>query len=93
MEQMSWPEFGARLEKNPVVFLPCGATEQHGPHLPLAVDALLAQPFVADAAEAVGGIVAPTLNLLQSCRGRAVVRSFRTSQPRRLQPSARGVAI
>jgi creatinine amidohydrolase len=62
MEQMSWPEFGARLEKNPVVFLPCGATEQHGPHLPLGVDALLAQAVCRDAAEAVGGIVAPTLN-------------------------------
>ena len=62
MEQMSWPEFGARLEKNPVVFLPCGATEQHGPHLPLAVDALLAQAVCRDAAEAVGGLVAPTLN-------------------------------
>jgi creatinine amidohydrolase len=36
MEQMSWPEFRDRVAKNPVVFLPCGATEQHGPHLPLS---------------------------------------------------------
>jgi creatinine amidohydrolase len=63
MERMSWPEFGVRAKENPVVFLPCGATEQHGPHLPLAVDALIARAICRGVAEAVGGIVAPTLSL------------------------------
>jgi len=62
MEQMSWPEFRDRVAKNPVVILPCGATEQHGPHLPLSVDALMSAAVAREVAEEVGGIVAPTLH-------------------------------
>ncbi|MEY8879371.1 MAG: creatininase [Leptothrix sp. (in: b-proteobacteria)] len=45
-----------------MVFLPVGALEQHGPHLPLGTDALLATAVSADIARAVDGLVAPTLN-------------------------------
>lgn len=62
MERMSWPEFAAEVARDPVVFLPCGATEQHGPHLPLAVDALLPEALCCDIARKVGGVVAPTLH-------------------------------
>jgi len=44
------------------VFLPVGALEQHGPHLPLGTDALLATAIAAGAAAVVGGIVAPALS-------------------------------
>ncbi|WP_255969945.1 creatininase family protein, partial [Klebsiella pneumoniae] len=43
-------------------FLPCGATEQHGPHLPLGTDALLASAISAEVAARVGGLVAPALS-------------------------------
>lgn len=62
MELMSWPEFRDRAARNPVAFIPCGATEQHGPHLPLAVDALMSAAVAREVAEEVGGIVAPTLH-------------------------------
>jgi creatinine amidohydrolase len=62
MERMSWPEFRDALKANPTVFLPCGATEQHGPHLPLSVDCLLPSALCRDVATEVGGIVAPTLS-------------------------------
>lgn len=62
MDQMSWPEFRDRVAQNPVVFIPCGATEQHGPHLPLSVDALMSAAIAREVAEEVGGIVAPTLH-------------------------------
>ena len=62
MDRMSWPEFRDALKNDPVVFLPCGATEQHGPHLPLSVDCLLPTALCRDVALAVGGIVAPTLS-------------------------------
>jgi creatinine amidohydrolase len=39
-----------------------GALEQHGPHLPLGTDALLATAVAAGAAAASGGIVAPALS-------------------------------
>lgn len=34
----SWPEIEERLKKVDTAILPCGAIEQHGPHLPLDVD-------------------------------------------------------
>lgn len=60
MNRMSWQQYRDRLTQAPV-FLPIGALEQHGPHLPLGTDALLATAIAAEAAAAVGGIVAPVL--------------------------------
>ncbi|HIQ53602.1 MAG TPA: creatininase [Pseudomonas pachastrellae] len=61
MDQISWVEYQQRVEQGAVVFLPCGATEQHGPHLPLGTDALLSTALSADVAAQIGGIVAPAL--------------------------------
>ncbi|SDT18506.1 creatinine amidohydrolase [Halopseudomonas xinjiangensis] len=61
MDQISWIEYQQRVNDGAVVFLPCGATEQHGPHLPLGTDALLSTAIAADAARQVDGIVAPAL--------------------------------
>lgn len=62
MDNISWVEYERRVEAGAVVFLPCGATEQHGPHLPLGTDALLASAISEDVARAVGGIVAPAIS-------------------------------
>jgi len=63
MDQLSWVEYERRVrEQSPVVFLPCGATEQHGPHLPLGTDALLASALCEDVARQVDGLVAPALS-------------------------------
>lgn len=63
MADLSWVEYRRRLiEEDAVVLLPVGALEQHGPHLPLGADALLATEMARRAAEQVGGIVAPTLS-------------------------------
>jgi len=62
MDQMSWVDYERRVREGAVVFLPCGATEQHGPHLPLGTDALLASAISADVAARVGGLVAPALS-------------------------------
>jgi creatinine amidohydrolase len=62
MNQMSWTEYRDRLtSENPPVFLPVGALEQHGPHLPLGTDGLLSTAVAAAVAAALGGIVAPGL--------------------------------
>lgn len=37
-EEMSWPEIQERLHRMDTAILPCGAIEQHGPHLPVDVD-------------------------------------------------------
>ena len=62
MNELSWVDYQARIEGDaPPVLLPVGALEQHGPHLPLGTDALLATSVAADAARRVGGLVAPAL--------------------------------
>jgi creatinine amidohydrolase len=62
MEHMSWTLYRdwVRASKGPV-FIPVGAIEQHGPHLPLSTDATLAGAIAAASAHKVGGVVAPTL--------------------------------
>lgn len=37
-EQKTWPELEAYLKTVDTVILPCGAIEQHGPHLPVDID-------------------------------------------------------
>jgi creatinine amidohydrolase len=37
-EEMKWPEIEERLKTVDTAILPCGAIEQHGPHLPVDVD-------------------------------------------------------
>ncbi len=37
-EKLTWPEINDAIEMNKVCIIPCGAVEQHGPHLPLDVD-------------------------------------------------------
>ncbi len=50
-----------RLARNPVVILPVGALEAHGPHLPLGADQIQAERTAAQLAEKVDGLVAPAV--------------------------------
>jgi len=61
MAELSWPEFEAKTKAKAPFFLPVGATEQHGPHLPLNVDVVLPTSVAAAVAQNVGGVVAPTI--------------------------------
>jgi creatinine amidohydrolase len=66
---MSWldaddatlPQVRAYLEDHPFAILPVGATEQHGPHLPLSTDSLLAKRLAREIAARSGGLVLPVL--------------------------------
>jgi creatinine amidohydrolase len=42
LEEMSWPEIEAGLKETQTVILPVGATEEHGPHLPIFTDTIQA---------------------------------------------------
>src|SRR5437870_11709961 len=37
-EKLTWPEINDAIDLEKVCIVPCGAVEQHGPHLPLDVD-------------------------------------------------------
>ena len=53
--------FERTLARNPLVIVPVGALEAHGPHLPLGSDQLQAEATAATLAERVDALIAPTL--------------------------------
>ena len=53
--------FERRLATNPLVILPVGALEAHGPHLPLGADQIQAEATALALAERLDGLVAPTI--------------------------------
>jgi creatinine amidohydrolase len=40
-EELTWPEMREAISRQPVVLLPFGAVEDHGPHLPLHTDNII----------------------------------------------------
>jgi creatinine amidohydrolase len=72
LERMTWPEVEAvRAAGVDAVLIPIGSTEQHGRHMPLDTDCLIARELCRLAAEAaeekgVRLLVAPTLNVTLS---------------------------
>ncbi|WP_439618188.1 creatininase [Shinella sp.] len=57
----TWPEAKAKIAADAPVFLPLGATEQHGHHMALNVDVVIPTGICERVARAVGGLVAPTI--------------------------------
>jgi creatinine amidohydrolase len=67
LEHLPWPEIAAlRDRNNGLLLLPLGATEQHGPHLPVAMDTLLAEALCHAASAATGVPVLPALRYTTS---------------------------
>lgn len=63
-EQKTWPELEEYLKLVDTVILPCGAIEQHGPHLPVDIDYYDAKYMahkVAEACEDPKPLVLPTI--------------------------------
>ncbi len=62
MSDLTWVEYADRLaDPTTVLYLPIGAVEQHGPHLPLGTDWMLAFAVAKGAARLTDGIVAQPL--------------------------------
>ena len=61
IHELKSPEVQTYLEKDDVVLLPIGSTEQHGKHLPLMTDAAQAVAVAEGVAERTGVLVAPPL--------------------------------
>lgn len=59
---LTWPEAGPRAAAGAILAVPVGATEQHGPHLPLSTDTDIAVALCARLAEARSDVlVAPAI--------------------------------
>ncbi|MEM8868847.1 MAG: creatininase [Pseudomonadota bacterium] len=62
VDALTWPELDARVKAGPpVLFLPTGALEQHGPHLPLGTDTMIPSMLAERVAGRINGLVAPAL--------------------------------
>lgn len=53
--RLTWPDVRDVVARQPVVILPTGSTEQHGPHLPLDTDAFLAESVCLEVGRRLGG--------------------------------------
>lgn len=56
---LTQPEIASQLKKNPLVILPAGSVEQHGPHLPTGTDIYASNVIGHAVAERMDGLVLP----------------------------------
>jgi len=61
LELLRPSEIVAEMKQRPLIFLPVGPLEWHGPHLPLGTDPLIAHAVALRVAAQVGGVVLPAL--------------------------------
>lgn len=60
---MSWVEARDAFRADPVVLIPMGTVEQHGPHLPMAADTIVAEAVALAAADGTNSIVTPAITV------------------------------
>lgn len=61
LAELPWPEAAKRIAAGAPVFLPLGATEQHGHHMAMNVDVVIPTAIAETVAREVGGLVAPSI--------------------------------
>ena len=70
LEDLSGPEIGTRITSSAIIVQPVGAVEQHGPHLPLSVDHVIAHEAAKALAAAYGNTydlwLLPTISVSKS---------------------------
>lgn len=61
LDELSWIDAAAHLAREPRLIIPVGALEQHGPHLPLGSNVLIARRVALDLSSQFGVLRAPTM--------------------------------
>lgn len=59
---MTWTEFADYTKKTPYALLPIGSEEQHGHHLPMSTDSIMAQYYAEEISKRTGIMVLPKLS-------------------------------
>lgn len=54
-EELTWPEMREAIARQPVVLLPFGSVEDHGPHLPINTDNIIVETICLEAARRAPG--------------------------------------
>jgi creatinine amidohydrolase len=58
-----WPDLADYVAEESLAVVPLGSTEQHGPHLPLSTDHVIAESLARAATAETGHLCAPTVNV------------------------------
>ncbi|MDH3652624.1 MAG: creatininase family protein, partial [Saprospiraceae bacterium] len=61
MELLAPKEIDALVAEKSIVYVPLGAIEYHGPHLPIGLDSLTSHGLCLATAKNIGGVVMPPL--------------------------------
>jgi creatinine amidohydrolase len=61
LDELSWIDAAAHIARDPRLIIPIGALEQHGPHLPLGSNVLIARHIAVDLSTEYGVLRAPTM--------------------------------
>lgn len=59
MDELTWPAFAEAMESGVPIMMPIGSIEQHGPHLPLATDAIIPHELAKRVAAGQRVLIAP----------------------------------
>ncbi len=54
-DELTWPEMRAAIARQPVVLLPFGTVEDHGPHLPISTDNVILEAICVETARRADG--------------------------------------
>lgn len=70
-DNLTWTELSKLAEKDAIVMIPIGSTEQHGPHLPVGCDSIIATHISEHACcklnkNGITAVVAPTMTVCNS---------------------------
>ncbi|MGQ0560478.1 MAG: creatininase family protein [Gemmatimonadota bacterium] len=61
LDELSWVDVAAHIARDPRLIVPVGALEQHGPHLPLGSNVLIARRLAVDLSHEFNVLRAPTI--------------------------------
>lgn len=62
ISHLPWTDYSELVARNaPIILVPAGSVEQHGPHLPLATDYLIPSALCERTAKSINALVAPPL--------------------------------
>src|SRR5262245_14345951 len=61
LDELSWVDVAAHIARDPRMIVPVGALEQHGPHLPLGTNVLIARRIAVDLSQEFSVLRAPTM--------------------------------
>lgn len=62
LDELPWTDVQQALARDPRLILPVGALEQHGPHLPLGTNIVIAQRVAREVSQRLGILRAPTFS-------------------------------